>query len=136
MYLDSWNTRPSAAAINNILVPPKLSSGKVIPVKGKIPIIDATFRITCDANQPKTPAATNFNLMSIKWSITLRILKSNAVNSANITNRPTKPKVSPMIAKTESLIASGKYPVAWTLLPIPTPNKPPVPIAIFACSIW
>ena len=37
---------------------------------------------------------------------------------------------------TESLIASGRYPVACTELPMPTPNSPPEPIAIFAWHIW
>ncbi len=66
--------------------------------------------------------------------MTFNNLINNAENNDKITTNPTKPKVSPIIAKTESLMASGKYPVAWILLPIPTPNNPPDPIANFACS--
>ncbi len=35
----------------------------------------------------------------------------------------------------ESVIDSGKYPAVCTLLPIPTPNNPPDPIAIRALLI-
>lgn len=52
--------------MNNILVPPKLNKGKVMPVSGITPIIDPILRITWDANHPKTPATNSFNLISIK----------------------------------------------------------------------
>ena len=99
---------PSAAVINRMLVPPKLSSGNVIPVSGKMPIIDAIFRTTCVPNQPNTPATKSLRRMSTKWSIILSNLINKATNKAKIIIKPTKPNVSPMIAKTESLIASGK----------------------------
>lgn len=57
MYCEIWKTKPSAAAINSILVPPKLKNGNVIPVNGISPIIAAILIVTCDEIHPKTPAA-------------------------------------------------------------------------------
>lgn len=121
--------------MNTMLVPPKLSNGNVIPVNGNTPVIAATFNMTCAASQPNTPITINLSVMSGKRSAVLSNPISSALNSRRTTTRPTKPNVSPMIAKTESLIASGKYPVAWTLLPMPTPENPPLPIAINAWAM-
>jgi len=41
VYCEIWKTKPSAAAINSILVPPKLKNGNVIPVNGISPIMSA-----------------------------------------------------------------------------------------------
>lgn len=79
-----------------------------MPVSGNIPIIEATFRITWAPNQPNTPAVNSLSLTSTKWSITFKSRIINAANNANITTRPTNPNVSPIMAKTESLMASGK----------------------------
>lgn len=57
MYCEIWKTKPSAAAINSILVPPKLKNGNVIPVNGISPIIAAILIIICDEIHPKKPAA-------------------------------------------------------------------------------
>ena len=55
-----------APVMNNILVPPKLSNGSVIPVSGIIPIIEATFKATCANNQPTTPATISLIVISGK----------------------------------------------------------------------
>lgn len=56
------------------------------------------------------------------------IMPSNVINITE----PIKPNFSAYIAKIESVVVSGKYPYAWTLLPTPKPIKPPLPTAINA----
>lgn len=81
-------------------------------MSGATPVIAAIFKITWEAIQPNTPAAISLNLISARRDATLRIDNRSAVNNTKINNNPTNPSVSPITAKIESLIASGKYPVA------------------------
>ena len=118
-----------------MLVPPYDNSGNVIPVSGISPVIAAIFITTCAAIHANTPTAISPSSDG-KPSATFMIFNSKTVKHANIAISPTNPNVSPITAKTESLIDSGKYPVACTLFPTPTPINPPVPIAIIALSMW
>ena len=62
----------------------------------------------CANNQPKIPATTNRLVISGEYSATRRIRNNKAVNNITTKIVPAKPKISPITAKIESLIASGK----------------------------
>jgi len=108
VYLEICITKPSAASMQSKLVPPKLTNGKVIPVKGKIPSIAPTFIILCENTHPKVPATISFAKRGMVSSMILRILHSIAPKTPITATVPKKPNFSARIAKIESLAASGK----------------------------
>lgn len=90
------------------LVPPKLNNGKVIPVRGNKPSIEKMFRITCAASHPNIPETISFSFKSTKLSIIRINLYNKPKNKDTNIRVPINPNISPMIANTESLIASGR----------------------------
>ena len=94
--------------MNSKLVPPKLRNGSVTPVNGKTPVIAPILMTICDASRPKTPTTISRSVTSTVLSAVIKIRLSSAPNNIKITINPKKPKVSPRIAKIESLTASGK----------------------------
>ena len=80
----------------------------VIPVSGNNPIMAETFMIVWKENQPQTPAAKIRLAGFFIYDETRKILTISARKTPRITTNPIKPNVSPRIAKTESLMASGR----------------------------
>ena len=58
--------------------------------------------------QEKIPTISNLSSLAWVLSATFSILRSKMPKILIIIKRPIKPKVSPRIAKTESLIDSGR----------------------------
>ena len=79
-----------------------------MPVTGTSPVMAIILTTTPAKNQENTPMINNLSLLAVVCSATFNILNNIAAKTAIIKNNPTNPKVSPMIAKTESLIDSGR----------------------------
>lgn len=73
------------------------------------------------------PATINLLNISGVRSIILRIRENKITYKQTMILIPKKPNFSAIIAKIESLAASGKYPKACTPCPSPFPNTPPEP---------
>ena len=91
-----------------MLVPPYESRGRVIPVTGTRLVMAIILTTTCARVHEKTPTINTLSLLAEVVSATFNIRVSIIPKILIITKRPTKPKVSPIIAKTESLIDSGR----------------------------
>ena len=94
--------------MKTILVPPYEINGSVIPVTGTRPVMAITFTTTPAKNQQKTPTTIRRSSSALVYSATFSIRRSIATKTTRIKNKPMKPNVSPRMAKTESLIDSGK----------------------------
>lgn len=79
-----------------------------MPVTGTRLVIAIILTTTWASVQEKTPTTNKRSSKSAVFSATFTIRISKNPKTKIMRNSPTKPKVSPMMAKTESLIDSGK----------------------------
>lgn len=79
-----------------------------MPVTGTRLVIAIMLTATWAKVQEKTPTVKRRASADSVNLATLRVRKSKAAKTTMTRNSPTKPKVSPMMAKTESLIDSGR----------------------------
>ena len=110
------------------LVPPEEKKGRLMPVLGMVLVTTAMFMSTCRviwAMIPMPSKAPNRSgaRREIWMPCTMR-----AANSPIQTRAPTKPSSSQSTEKIKSLVASGSQSCFWLELPMPTPNRPPLPM--------
>ena len=103
-----------------------------MPLRGKRPIIAPIFIRVCVLSHTRIPITNNLEKSSGAFSTIFFKRINNAMKIPNSKRDPINPNSSPYMANIESFAASGKYPVACTLLPKPNPTIPPDPIAIKA----
>ncbi len=105
-----------------------------MPVMGMMPMHMPTFCRSWNDHIVAHPTSTSFPNGDSILIARKMVENMSAANSISSTTDPTKPNSSARSAKTKSVCASGrKPPPACVALPMPLPNIPPEPTAIFAC---
>lgn len=99
---------PAAASDTTRLVPPYEINGKGMPVSGNIAIIAPILINAWAKNHSEMPAANKRENASGALAAICKPRKHSAANSPIITSDPISPNSSAMIAKIESLAASGR----------------------------
>ena len=114
----------------NVTLPPYESKGTGTPVRGMRANIPPKLTIKCNKIVTKVPYAMSDPVKSRAPLAIFKHLNNMNAYSKIMPAPATLPNSSTIIGNIKSVCASGKYKYFCVLLPSPTPNKPPLLIAI------
>ena len=113
--------------------PPYEINGKGIPVNGMRDTMALKLIIICKDRANAIPPARSFPKSSDAVNAIRRAESTRTKNKIITIVAPINPNSSPIIAKIESVVTSGRYAYFCRDSPIPTPKSPPDPNAICIC---
>ena len=99
---------PTPNSDQSRLLPPDEINGSGTPVSGNTEIIEPTLINAWQSNHSEIPVASSRENMSGAAAATRKPRSPIVINSAKIISAPIQPNSSAMIAKIESLAASGR----------------------------